>query len=267
MTEPNPPLESAPRWRRELQILLTAVAFLTRIPVPQLLPYRDDYLVASARYFPLVGVLVGALAAAVFVLAGLLWPLPVAVLLSMAGSIWLTGAFHEDGFADCCDGFGGGWEKQQVLTIMKDSRLGTYGTVGLLLVLAIKYAALSELAVESVVVALLLAHGVSRLLAVSYLWDLPYVRDIDQSKAKPLANSMSTRNLALAALSLLPLLLAILYWLPASSLLLLVASLLLFRHCFKRYQIRRLGGYTGDCLGMAQQFAELLIYLSLLAAL
>ena len=120
----------------ELQLFLAAVMFYTRIPVSQNVGYSEVSLQKSIRYFPLIGWIVGGLSALLFLGLSLL-PLPttVVVLLSMVASIWVTGAFHEDGFADVCDGFGGGWTKEKILAIMKDSRLGTYGAIGLFLLL------------------------------------------------------------------------------------------------------------------------------------
>jgi adenosylcobinamide-GDP ribazoletransferase len=242
-------------------LFFTALGFLTRLPVPYLFPYDPAHLSACSRYFPLVGVVVGALVSVLFWLALQAFEPHLALLLSMVLGILLTGAFHEDGFADCCDGFGGGWQKEQVLTIMKDSRLGTYGVIGLLSILALKFAALAALPLEQVIPALLLAHGLSRLVAVSYLLDLPYVQDIDQSKVKPLATGLSVRSAMFATLTVLPLLLL----LSLTQALAVLLLLLVFRQLFAVYLKHRLGGYTGDCLGMAQQFAEVLIYLLLVA--
>ena len=248
--------------RYEAHLLFTAMAFLTRIPSPQLLPYQPEHLSACARYFPLVGMLVATVCFGIFAVLALALPELLALLLSVVLTIGLTGAFHEDGFADSCDGFGGGWDRHQVLTIMKDSRLGTYGVTGLVSVLAIKFYSLSYL-VSHLWLALVIGHSVSRLLVISYLYDLDYVQDIDQSKSKPMATQLSAKSLAFALLSCLPLL----FFITLKTLLVIVSVLLVFRWLFGRYLKRRLGGYTGDCLGMAQQFSELLIYLCLIATI
>ena len=246
----------------ELNLFFIALSFLTRIPSPQWVDYRPEFLNKSSRYFPLSGLLIGLFAAVVFLLADIIFPQLVAVLLSMIASVLLTGAFHEDGFADVCDGFGGGWESQQVLDIMKDSRLGTYGTVGLGLLLGLKASSLSVMAAESVAFSMLIAHGWSRLVAVSMIVQYPYVRDADESKVRPLANELSLKVfLGVGVVSMLPLCL----WLGVGQLLLLLVVLLLFRSGFGRYLNKRIGGYTGDCLGAVQQVSEVLIYLVLLA--
>lgn len=247
----------------EINLFLIALSFLTRIPSPQWLDYSPEFLNKSSRYFPLAGLVIGLVTALVFLLANMVFPQLVAVLLSMVASVLLTGAFHEDGFADVCDGFGGGWESQQVLDIMKDSRLGTYGTVGLGLLLGLKASTLTVMAVESVALSMLIAHGWSRLVAVSIIVQYPYVRDADESKVKPLANELSLKVfLGVGVVSMLPLCL----WLGVGQLLLLLVVLLLFRCGFGRYLNKRIGGYTGDCLGAVQQVSEVLIYLVLLAS-
>lgn len=245
--------------RYEAHLFFTAMAFLTRIPSPLLLPYEPAHMSACARYFPLIGVLVATASFSIFSMLALALPELLALLLSMVLTVWLTGAFHEDGFADSCDGFGGGWDRNQVMLIMKDSRLGTYGVTGLVSVLVIKFYSLSLL-MSDLWLALLIGHSFSRLLAISYLYDLDYVQDSDQSKVKPMATQLSLQSLAFALLSCLPLL----FFLSLTTVLLIALILCSFRWLFARYLKRRLGGYTGDCLGMAQQFAELLVYLCLI---
>ena len=131
--------------RYQVELFLTAVAFFTRIPIPAAVPWSPQRLNQSARYFPWIGWLVGGAAAAVLGLALQVLPVSVAVVLSIAATLRLTGAFHEDGFADACDGLGGGWQRDEVLRIMKDSRIGSYGAAGLALMLLAKAAALIEL--------------------------------------------------------------------------------------------------------------------------
>lgn len=249
-------------WSRERLLFFTALRFFTRIPVPADIAHNQADLDGAARYFPLIGLVVGLTGALVYAVAVYLWTPALALLLSMAATVLLTGAFHEDGFADACDGFGGGWRPEQILHIMKDSRIGTYGAVGLGLLLALKFSALEALDNAALVVpALLVGHTWSRLLATSYLVDFEYVREAADSKAKPLATRLAGRDLRIAAFMVLPLALLISVW----QILVIAAVLLLWRWCFGYYMTKRLGGYTGDCLGAAQQVAEVLIYLVLVA--
>ncbi len=251
--------------RYQLELFFTALGFFTRIPVPAWVPWSSERLNHAARFFPLVGWVVGAVGAGS--LLAFLWVLPVsvAVILSVAVTIRLTGAFHEDGWADTCDGLGGGWDRLQVLTIMKDSRIGTYGSAGLMLMLLAKVAALIELASVSpttAALALLVAHALSRLASTSLIHTLAYVREDELSKSKPLARALSPGELATASLfGALPLLLLP----PLASVMALAAAALTTLWAARVFQ-RRLGGYTGDCLGAAQQGSELVIYLAILAS-
>jgi len=247
-------------WRRQRTLALIAVSFLTRIPIPRSVEFSTANLNAAARYFPTVGLLVGAFAAAIYTLTISLWPVAIAVLLSMVATIVLTGAFHEDGWADSCDGFGGGANRERILAIMKDSRIGTYGALGLGLMLALKFAALQQLSSTLILPALLIGHAWSRLLATSYLFDLPYARATD-SKVADVATQLSMNSLRIAVLSVLPLI----FLISLTQAIWIIAVLLVWRWSFGRYCQHRIGGYTGDCLGAAQQVAEVLIYLVLAA--
>jgi adenosylcobinamide-GDP ribazoletransferase len=248
-------------WRRQRTLFLIALGFLTRIPIPRTVEHSAENLNAAARYFPIVGLLIGVAAVLIYQVTLQLWPANLAILLSMIATIVLTGAFHEDGWADSCDGFGGGWDRDQILAIMKDSRLGTYGALGLSLMLALKFMALQTLHDAALIIpALLLAHSWSRLLAISYLFNFSYTREAD-SKVKSLATQLTPNGLRIAIVSMLPLI----FLISLKQVLWVIAALLIWRWLFGRYIIKRIGGYTGDCLGAAQQVAELLIYLVLAA--
>jgi len=251
--------------RRHLRLLLTAVQFYTRLPVPAWVGYSDEQLNQATVYFPVIGWLVGGVVAAAYTAARLLLRNDdVALLLSTAAGILLTGAFHEDGFADVCDGFGGGWTKLRILEIMKDSRLGTYGAAGLGLLLGLKFLALRGLPAAAVAPALLLAHPLSRAAALTAIFTHDYARANEDSKAKPVAKRISRRELA-AGLLLggLPLL-AYASWLQRPAVLLVLLPVAAAKGYLARYFQRWIGGYTGDCLGAIQQVAEVLVYLLLL---
>ncbi|MFW5845544.1 MAG: adenosylcobinamide-GDP ribazoletransferase, partial [Planctomycetota bacterium] len=237
--------------RAEARRLATAVQFLTRLPVRGSGAAGD--LEAACRYFPLVGLLVGGLIAGWYLLALQLWSHDMACALALALGVLLTGAFHEDGFADSCDGFGGGWQREDVLRIMKDSRLGTYGGLGLVLLLGGKWLALVAIAPAQVPLALLLAHSGGRALAVACMRGLDYCRMDASSKVRPVATAIRRRDLLISLLW--PLLL--LPWLPWQQSLAAGLLLLLLRWSCQRWFRARLGGYTGDCLGAAEQLGEL----------
>ncbi|GAB3569374.1 adenosylcobinamide-GDP ribazoletransferase [Spirosoma luteolum] len=256
-----------------MRLFFTALMFYTRLPVPKSIDHSADALNRSTQFFPLIGWIVGAIGAGTYWLGTLLFPpgyLP--VLLSVAATVWATGAFHEDGFADVCDGFGGGWSKEQILTIMKDSRLGTYGTIGLGLLLAVKVVALqSMLTVEAfgwaAALKYVVGHSLSRFTAASVIRALPYAREDADSKAKPIAQGITGGQLAVAALfGLAPLVaLIVVSGLWIYSLFLLPVALVRGRLIgfFRRW----LAGYTGDCLGATQQLTEVVIYLSFVSLL
>lgn len=247
--------------RTELEYFFAALRFFTRLPVPAWVGHSEEQLNHATRYFPLIGWLVGAIGAGVTWLAAQGLPLSLAVLLGMAATLLATGAFHEDGFADSCDGFGGGWDKAQVMRIMKDSRIGSYGAIGMGVLLLSKWTALVELGPLLIVSALLAGHAISRAAAATLIFSLDYVRDED-GKSKPLAVRLGKGEMLLVlALGLLPL--ALLPWQQALQGVLAVVIATLW---MARYTVRRIGGYTGDVLGATQQLAEVAFYLGLLCA-
>jgi adenosylcobinamide-GDP ribazoletransferase len=232
--------------------------------------WKPEWLNDSARHFPAVGLAVGGFAALVLWTAAHGWSAAVAVLLSMAATIWLTGAFHEDGLADTCDGLGGAVPRERALAIMKDSRLGTYGAVALLLVLALKAAALHSLATRDLLAtlaALPLAHAWSRAATVLLLRLLPYGGDVEHAKAKPMAQQVDGLGFAIALLWAVLAAAAASVFLPGAALLAGAAAVAATTLCMARWLKRRLGGYTGDALGATQQFSELAVYLAVGAAL
>ena len=149
--------------RNELEYFFGAIRFFTRLPVPAWVGHSSEALASSTRYFPAVGLVVGGIAALVFFLTSYVWPLTLAVLVSMAATLYITGAFHEDGWSDTIDGLGGGWEKERVLAIMKDSRIGSYGAAALIIMLLAKFCALIELKPSLIPLAMIAGHVLSRL--------------------------------------------------------------------------------------------------------
>ena len=242
------------QWR----YFLTAIMFFTRIPV-HFERFNEADLNKSTRFFPLVGILVGAFGALIFWLCNILLPLEVSVLISMVATILLTGAFHEDGLADAIDGLGGGWSREQVLTIMVDSRIGSYGAVGLFLALLTKYQALSYQTVMFIPASMIAGHALSRLCAVLVMFTQSYVKS--EGKSKPLATQLNVTELSIATFfGLLPLAFLEINFLLA---LLPVAMVWLW---FSAKIKARIGGYTGDCLGAMQQLTEVAFYVGLLAS-
>ncbi len=248
-------------FRHQLTLFFTALQFYTRLPAPKWVMYRAENLSLATGYLPFIGWLVGLIAGGTWLVAAYLTNPSIAVLCSMIISILLTGAFHEDGFADMCDGFGGGWTREKILEIMKDSRVGTYASVGLILILGLKFTLLHSIAGwDSRLVGVLVAgHALSRLMPVFVIYMLPYSRDTD-SKAKPVAEKPPFWVLVMAiVLGVLPLLgLAVSFAQPL--LVTVVLFLGLITILLARYFRKWIGGYTGDCLGAIQQICEVAFY-------
>ncbi|MFI3156094.1 MAG: adenosylcobinamide-GDP ribazoletransferase [Methylococcaceae bacterium] len=239
------------------KLFLLALSFYTRLPYPQTLDYQQ--LPQAAVYLPLIGWLVGGITALSFYLSALIWPQTTAVILALITGLLITGALHEDGFADVCDGFGGGINKQRILEIMKDSHLGVYGFLGLLLLLLLKISLLAAIPAAAMPLILLAGHSISRLSPLLLMYRYTYARE-HRSKASIAIYQPNFWELAFASvIALLPLAL-----LPALCALAIVPALLatvLLGHYF----YRRIDGYTGDCLGASQQLAETVFYLSVSA--
>lgn len=253
------------RIRNELKTFLLATQFLTRLPVPVGNAYTKERFGESVRHYPLVGIFVGAIVAALYYAASFVWPQTVAILLSTAASLLLTGAFHEDGLADTFDGMGGGTTPQRALEIMKDSRIGTYGVVAVASVLALKVAALSFFTVTTAVITLIAAHGLSRLSSVLVISTSRYVRD--DGSGKPIAIHIHARGLVYAlATGALCVILMSMY---LSLLTVIIGLFGAFAGHFTARRIfeRKIDGYTGDCLGATQQLSEVGLYLGVLACL
>lgn len=245
------------------ELFSLAMGFFSRLPMPNNTPYSEERMNRSGRYFSTVGLLLGVLCGGVFLLLDAVLPSAIAIFLMMSFSLMLTGAFHEDGLTDMADGIGGGMTLERRLTIMKDSRIGTYGASALIMALLGKWVLLNELvSMAGLFMIIVTSYTFSRAIAASLIYDMPYVSDLDTSKSKPLANKQTKGELVfLMLIGLLP---SLWFGLAFTFVLALVAYV--FRIGFKKWLIARIGGFTGDCLGAAQQLMELLIYIVFAAA-
>jgi adenosylcobinamide-GDP ribazoletransferase len=257
--------------KKQLDIFFTALMFYTRIPCPKNITHDPTYLNKATRYFPLIGWIVGAIGALVFAVSYKLFSLEIAVLLSLVANILTTGAFHEDGFADVCDGFGGGWTKEKILKIMKDSAIGAYGAIGLVMLFAIKFYAIKKvidtdwndtLILIECLITFIMVQALSRLTAISIIFTTDYVRDDETSKSKPVGQNNTWKEIlgafifGLAPLSYF----VFISW----KFVLIFLPLIFLRYFLIRYFKKWIGGYTGDCLGASQQIAEVVIYLTII---
>jgi len=270
---------------------LLAVQFFTRIPITGALAewvgFSPAMLRASAAHFPAVGMLVGVVAAAVYALLLALLPdtgfaALVAAVLSTVVTVLMTGGFHEDGLADVADGLGGSYDRHRALDIMKDSRVGAFGAMALVLALLAKVALLALLgSVDGAPVgvdetpfkgwyvcsALFAGHVVSRTLPLLLIAWLPHVGDVAGSKSKPLADAISGRSLLVAFTWCLMALALVLLMQEATDLIVACSFSLIALLWMHRLFKRRLQGFTGDCLGATQQVCEIAFYLGLAIAL
>lgn len=248
----------------QYHLFLLALSFLTRIPVHLNGEIQPHMLSQASRYFALVGAIIGSILAFVFWGLQLIFPLSIAVLLTMAMSLILTGAFHEDGWADVWDGFGGGWSIEQKLNIMKDSRLGTYGASALFIILLLKYQSLLLLAndISLILYVIVLANVISRAIATSLIYTMNYVQEDSVSKVKPIAMQLSNTSLfILISTSALVLLIGIVIGLVTGlQVVILLLVLFFIRSVLRLWFQQQLSGYTGDCLGAAQVLSELVVY-------
>lgn len=278
-----------------LKHFLLALQFFTRIPVTGALAnwvgYSPAMLRASTAHFPGVGLVVGMVASLTFGALCLYLPsasgiTAVAAVLSTVATVVLTGGFHEDGLADVADGLGGSYTRERALEIMKDSRVGAFGAMALVLALLSKIALLALLGQVSFMVAVLsigLAHVVSRTWPLLTIRLLPHVGDAAGSKSKPLADQIDNASLltgwlwCLAALVVTAWAAHVLpaYWLgglhdPSRTLEILLAGCAV--SCLGWLLVhwrlhKRLRGFTGDGLGATQQVAEIGFYLGVALAM
>lgn len=285
--------------KKEVRIFLSAVMFLTRIRVPPTVDHSPEYLQQAPRYFPVVGWIVGGISALFYLVGVRFVSTEVGICAAMIAGLLVTGAFHEDGFADVCDGFGGGWTKEKILDIMKDSRIGAYGAIGLIALLGSKFVLLRELpaftpslqpggagAGLATVSGAGSTTGLWRNFATAAPWNvfydhryaiLAFICAHSLSRLMPVlvmqtstyagvgdrskSGAMTGRRLKAGGLiAAIVFALAPFVFLSWHYALVIVpASYATFE--LTRYFKRWIGGYTGDCLGAIQQVSEIVIYL------
>ena len=238
-----------------------AMIFFTRLPLwrihqPPHVSYRS-----VVEHWPLAGWITGAVMAATLYFGSMFLPYPVAIIMAVSSRILLTGALHEDGLCDFFDGFGGGGgNKARILEIMKDSRIGTYGVLGIVLYIALLAAALYSMPPKIAAFTILAADPYAKMIAGQIIMMMPYARTEEESKAKTVYRKMNvTASLSLAAQGLLPL--------AAYTYIMYVHidwQLLVFTPCIVMYFLylmiwNKLKGYTGDCCGALFLLVELSI--------
>lgn len=256
------------RIAHESRLLCVALQYFTRLPTPALRTFDRAWLSQSVRYFPVAGLIVGAIGSGVLWSCAQVLPTPLAALLALAAMVATTGAFHEDGLADTFDALGGFVSRERALEIMRDSRIGTYGAAALGIALLLRWQAMTALPLTVTVLVLPCAQAAARAGAASLMASLAYVRLEDDAKAKPVAQDLAVGNLmATLCIGVAPTVAAILLapgfaWPLTAGL----ASIVLVRASCARWFRQRLGGYTGDALGCCEQFGEIAFLLAVIAA-
>lgn len=253
--------------RNHYEAFLAAVQFLTRIPITlRLIPdHPQRYQATLARgviYFPLVGGLITATTSLVILLLLRWLPAELAVVIGLAFEAMLTGAFHEDALADTCDGLGGGWTREQVLDILKDSRLGTYGTLGLTLGLLCRFfcvAALAEQRYEVFVMSLVASGAIGRWAMLWLMHTLPPIED-RQTLARTVAGKKTGRAIVVAGIFGFPTVIAWLVIDPVGIAIAVAASGIVLA-TYRTMLLRRVGGSTGDLLGCSGYVVQLVVLL------
>lgn len=251
--------------RTEAPAFLLAVQFMTRLRMPFEVEFSPEAARASPRWYPGAGVVIGVICGVIYWGAALVFPPLVAVLAAVAAGLIVTGGLHEDGFADACDGLGGTRPRERVLEIMRDSRIGTYGVLGLGMMLAAKVATLAALPMVAVPFVLIAGHAASR---ASVLWVMAssdYVREAGAAQA--VAGQLDQRAMATGLVTTLAALLPLVFVLPVAAVAVGLVGLATGHYAMRHRYEGRLGGYTGDCLGAVQQCSELGFLLGVLAAI
>src|SRR5260370_22646620 len=236
---------------------LVAVQFMTRVPVSCGLEYAPDALAKSAVFFPVIGLLVGAGGAAVYLLLSPHVSRDVVVVLILVYLVVVTGGLHEDALGDAADGFGGGREKDRVLAIMRDSRMGNFGAMAITLGLLARFVFLTNLPAGKFIGLLIAGQVLGRWTALPLGFFLPSARDNEASQGKLIAHKITATSFAAGTILALAIVAIALrsVAVPASPVALMGAAISGF------YYWRRIGGITGDCLGATTQITEIAVYL------
>jgi len=243
--------------RNAANSFLIAMQFMTRLPVPRGIPYSPDALAKSAVFFPAIGLLVGSGGAALYFLLSPHVSRDVIVVLILVYLVGVTGGLHEDALGDAADGFGGGQEKDRVLAIMRDSRLGSFGTIAITLGLLARFVFLVNLAPGRFIGFLIAGQVLGRWTALPLSFFLPSARDNEAGQGKLIAHNITA--FSLGAGTLLALVIVAIALRSTASWAALIAAAIAAASGF--YYRRRIGGITGDCLGATTQLAEIAIYL------
>lgn len=234
--------------------LVVAFQFLTRIPMPQV-AFESDSVSRAIKFFPLVGLVIGSGAVLLQKVLTSHLSRPLIALVVLIYLVLITGCFHEDGLADTADGFGGGWTRDQVLVILKDSRIGSYGATALTLSLLARYLLLASLPLEHLAAYVISAHVLCRWSSLPLSYFLSPAREQDGQGAR-VARLTSPSSLVFGSAFTLAAVAFALHWSALAPLLLTMLVVVLSGWIY----YRKIGGVTGDCFGAANQLTEIAVY-------
>lgn len=236
--------------------ILAAFIFFTRLPLWKITDVPSRYFKQIVSGWPMVGWITGGISAGVLMGASLVFPPEIAILLMICSRLLLTGCLHEDGLADFLDGFGAGKDKCRILSIMKDSHIGTYGVIGLICYFLFYLFLIRSLPVSLAACAVLAGDPFCKGISSMIVNRLPYARKEEESKSKTVYSPMSKPEYAgVAFFSLLPL-----FWLPSAMYLLAVIPVLFAWYLLTSFMKKKIQGYTGDCCGATFLLCEIVFY-------
>ncbi len=238
---------------------LQALSFLTILPVGRLPLPEEKGLARSMAFFPLVGLLIGLFLAIAYILLSFLFSKSLVLWLTLGCLALLTRGLHLDGFADTIDGFAAGGPKEKILEVMRDSRIGAFGVIGLILLIGAKYLSLEQLAEPSIPYSLMLMTVIGRNFMVWVCFRSPYARP-NGGLAKPFAENLTTREVIISSI----LSIGIGLLLCGLEGIVVLLGIGLFALVFRLFFLRTLKGITGDVLGAANELSELLCLLLLI---
>ncbi len=242
--------------KKEINLLRLAFQFYSRIPMGKT-EYSEENLTKAFRYFPLVGAVVGAAGGLIVYLASFLFPISVGVIFGMIVMVITTGGLHEDGLADFFDGFGGGQTKERILAIMKDSMIGTYGVISLVLLFLLKFTLYTSIDTFEIVSVIVAAHTSSRFMSIVMINTSTYARK-ENSKSMHTSHKNDWQTILIAfMIAVLPF-----FFLPWQIDMVAITAYILIYLGIKKFIERKIGGFTGDVLGALQQFCEVVFYIA-----
>jgi adenosylcobinamide-GDP ribazoletransferase len=237
---------------------IQAISFLTILPVGHPSLSEEKELARAMAFFPLVGLMIGLILALGYYLLSFFLPRALVLWITIGLVALLTRGLHLDGFADTMDGLGSGGPREKILEVMRDSRIGAFGVMGLILLIGAKYLALDQIPGLSIPFMLILMAVVGRNAMVLVCYRSPYARS-EGGLAKPFVENLSAREVFISS----TLTFGIAFLLIGLKGIAISLGVGLFSLGYRYFFIKKLGGVTGDVLGAANELAELLCLLLL----